>query len=366
MKALRKKIVVGVAVTLFGLLGMVANGMAVSITLPTADQFNTGQNGDFFAYSFNILNYFYGTPIPSSTPGAIKDDLVLYTGASGGPLNNNNDPSIGGNVDNPFAAPSGAGTTKFDFSIETDPTPNWGPGDRSHTWDISLPSLKTFLTVDGQTLSPILLFQQNQENSGGATNQDIFGWGAVTLWNSQTGSYDTGLKFEFAGPTRTGASWNTPYTGNGICTGANCDPTNSASDPINFTHSNSAANGEFTFGAGQECLDAAGNQVACNSPLKVYPAGNGVFNNNLGANQFAYAFVSFKLNNELAACLANGPCPYDTLSVDLKLRNLTDGFEQLVIRAGSIDVVPEPATLLLLGLGLVGLAGVGMRRKFKR
>src|SRR5574341_817802 len=154
------------------------------VTLPNPDPLITGQNGDFYAYSYPILEAFgLITRHPTSlyfwdsSPGKIFNDLVIYTGVTGGDVTGANviDNNIrynttlgytflcssasGGQndlnncVDKSFQAPNASAT--FDMTSSNEPpndspdNPNpWGPQDVQGTWDIKLAKLIEYLPLD--------------------------------------------------------------------------------------------------------------------------------------------------------------------------------------------------------------------------
>jgi len=328
---------VRLAVVIAGLTAAVLVGPppGEAVTLPACTDFICAFDGNFTVMSLP----FAGVDVQSS-PGQIKDGVVLYTGAGGTGVNTN----FAG-MDDAFAAPSGKNKNDPTFSSTTPKTDPGGlgqfPGD-AQSWDSQIGAFLTFL--NGAT--PIFFFNQNQENSGdpasgcpGATSaQDVCLYGSVTLRDLQDSSNDVTLELE--APTRLFSQ------GPGITDGVPTLPQ------------------ELVLAKGDVCLDqTTGAEVDCGSPNATAPV-----NHNLGADHAAYAAFSDQLNTMLAACVAAGAnagstaaCPWDVLSIRFDLAGLTNGFEQLFILTTEFVIppppVPLPATLLLLGSGLLGLSG---------
>ena len=314
-----------------------------------------------------------------STPGAIKDLVVVATGASGAPLVNN----FAG-MDNAYATPTGVSGSAF---FRPDATTNQGSqgtinNNGANTWDASLAALKTFLA--GNQL--VTFFNNNQTSSGGASTQSLAAWAQVSITNATggvIGVYDltnqnSAYKLFTEGGGGTFLGNPGAYTSGGI--GNPIVGTNAATD--------------YVLSGGALCRQA-GVPVSCSAPHDEGPVAH-----NLGADHAAYAILFPELNAQLSTLfgsLSVADLGAYTFHIDARLgcdptitniagvctgngttvpfgRSLNNGFEQIFIGSASPvgcaptdptcnPTVPEPGTVFLLGVALFGLAAPYLRRR---
>jgi len=141
---------------------------------------------------------------------------------------------------------------------------------------------------------------------------------------------------------------------------------------------------DYVLSGGAICLTAGNIPISCSDPA----AATGPINNNLGANQAAYAISAPELNAFLEAWALGGFAGYTDIHVDLRFgcdpatigtnggtkgtgdcvaRDANNGFEQLFIGTGGATVVqvPEPGSLALVALGLISLGAIARRGRAK-
>ena len=296
-----------------------------------------------------------------STPGAIKDDTVVATGASGSPVNTNY-----AGADDAYPTPSGvSGSTYFSTGTVADPTPTF-TGDQAGTWDVQLSALQSFM---GTANSLIFFFNNNQVNSGASTNQNLAAWAQITITD---GSSNVVATYDF---TNQGGIFA------GIADGGGGDlngdvSTYTHAGPLDSPLAGTNLATDYVFSGGELCYNTAGGAflgiVSCSGPH------TDSVNMNLGANQAAYAIVFPELDAELASLFIGDVTGY-TLHGDVRMgcdpatvdpqtncvaRSLNNGYEQIFIATSTQVVnVPEPSTIALFGLALLMLSFYGFKRR---
>jgi len=333
------KYTIRLSILLYVLSVLASNTASAALVLPNPT-LNAYTYGNFYSYSLPILAFKYnvahsvgtgpGNPYYiDSSAGQIKDNIVVMTGASGNPVNTNF-----ANMDDAFPA-SAPSTPTFSMTNTNEPTPTF-TGDRVGSWDSTLQAFKSYLTINNQQYSPIFLFNNNQINSGDASNQNLHAWGQI--WFEDTSGANPNLIYDFT---------NTPAGG-----APGGDPT--------VYHDQFGINGiptvdDYVLSGGALHVDDAGN---------VIPSGGTTLNHNLGANQAAYALASLQIDDFLVSAISN---EYDAIHIRLYMTDLNNGYEQLFILPGTVEgtaATPEPGTMLLMGLGALG-AAVSRRRMRK-
>lgn len=330
---------------------------------------NAFQYGDFYSYSLPILAYRYarefgggvgpGNPFYiASSPGSIQDLTVIGTGSNGQPVTTNY-----AGVDDAYPTPNNSSVDQFQTTTAApggvaDPGgAGEFTGDTENTWDARISALTSFLN-GGELL---FFFNNNQVNSGAATNQNLMAWGQFTVKDDAGVAPD--LVFDFTNNRGTGGTPSATGTETLNYNHSDADPGHADPDgtplltaaPAGITSTDYfyvLSGGQVTIPGADTCRSIFGYQIA-----GCVPEADQTFNHNLGANQAAYMLYSPELN----AAVSSGV--YDVMQFDLRMSALNNGYEQVFINAGlPVTSLPEPASLALFGLALPWLTRRRLRR----
>lgn len=324
--------------------------------------------GDVVSCSTSLLNLLdglgYQTDIPTGyaipTPqGALKSYIVVDAGGQAALDNSDTDP-VNGQVENGYFANTQG---KHYFMTGDGNDPSGGPtGDTEKTWDVGIDYLIQALTIGGSRRDLLIGFDFNQpQNSLGSL--DV--WALVTVRDlDDLEGGMANINYELNSSTAGYTNFTSTYDFDGV----------------NNTVPKST---DFVTVVAADCVQYTNGTI---TDIKPIYSGTCADNGYTGYVEYPTSkatnsteFVNFipELNSNLEVLLAQG---YDTISVQLRMGcfggtdkkdgpSLADGlptthcdgggYGDVFLMAGPTHgQVPEPYSLALAGLGLLGLAGL--------
>lgn len=358
-----------------------------AFTLPAFDPLYAGVNGDFITYSLPLLQFVVegdsnlgpgDTYHVKSTPGELSKpgEYVVIGTFPAGPQDNSDVSTL---IDNAYELANGgsansvafstfdSGTVDVDLNGSDDGLPDPGgagqfAGDLQDSWDANLGALVGF---SGST-DLIVMFNFNEANS----DRTIFGTQFLQAWahvwlTELDGDHVAGSDFYLTGTDIDGSAKNPLGPDPSDFFNDDGDPIPDG-DPSDDTDILDPRN-DWANSFGAMCIDPdldMGSNPGCGTINPDVDGDDLSFNHNLGADQAAYALTSPGLNSFIAGLGIANLSNY-VLHVDWRARFGDNGYEQAFLVSSEFVPTPEPATLGLVGAGLILVGGAWARRNGK-
>lgn len=325
----------------------------------------TLQYGDFSIVSLAFANAGTGTTnyTVQSSPGQLRNDIVVGTGAGGSYFNGvpGKAMSLPGS-DNPYTTESGDGTSTYFATGNAISAPHPGPtgqfsNDAGNSWNIETSVLKSYL--GGQ--NAVFYFNLNETGTTDVlSGTDLLIWAKVTITAGANPLLAPAESFYLAG---------NPFDPNGATFGKTQSILNGVPDPT-ASYPDTAPGSPYdptdprwTYVHGDICISGStflhyGSCVKGDKKAKTV-------NQDLGAKRAAFAGYNLTLDG-----LINNPLyANSTLEINWEMADEDNGYEQLFILASGATqrTVPEPASISVVaaGLALLGFF-IGRRRKSRQ